>query len=266
MKTLALILGLACLNCHGEDDMGDIDKQYASKGGWQAGGLLTVGNAQSGVALQQSLKRAQVVTAQFACRPAQPAITEPNTIKAIATIRWSVSGSFITRQVNCVNGMSISAPADQFNIEIADASVLLVPHSGDPTYPASVQVTPGPRASFLGPPVLDPFFFELSPDLTPTRYFGEVGVGPGLFVRFPVPKEAGVILSMVQVAFVDLATTPPLSTSDYRILEIDPNKILSTYHNLGTWEPVRSGTEYIQVHNEHASESVVVSCIYGIDG
>lgn len=244
-----------------------IRTERASKKGWSTSGKITlVGNAvatgqprsRGSASLQVNFPKVGYYTIQFSITPiGNWAIDIVR--RAKATITWSVEGNSVRREIEVVDGTSISGTATAVNISIVDDSNVFFPVTADSVYVVSAQVTPGTRPTYGNsqPPML----------LPDTNNGLQVALPAATARTFDIPQQSGVN----QVFFYFSHENIPASLESVEINFIapgGPTEILArTFADLvvGQWVPLPPGTNDIIVENNSAA-AIRVLPIFGIEG
>jgi len=134
------VLATTTLSGNGEDDGDGGMRDSANnpteqvKGGWSQSGPLQQFFPNQRVKCQANLPYSQYYTVQFNVTPQDlPNVTDGSgppplivpyvfAYRAVATIRWSVEGNFVSRMVDVGNGNAISGPGQGFAISVQDLS------------------------------------------------------------------------------------------------------------------------------------------------
>src|SRR6185369_7586154 len=226
-------------------------------GGWAQGGIIRPGVTTDTVGLQATFPKAQTFTAQFSIEDRNTALLG-EVVGAIATLKWSINGQHVRRQVSCANGMSISGVAETVSISITDASFInpanLAQYTG---YHVSANVAPGTRPSQQQPPYLDTS--------------GTLGLASNILVagpssiNYPVPQDAGVIS-----VFTAISTTNHVPAPDNSIVVVQtttPGTRLKSYDpRQAEWVPIAPGCTNLLIEGGAAWLGSFVFPIFGIDG
>jgi hypothetical protein len=240
--------------------IGSTDK----KDGWSVSRILKSGDKNAVVSLQADFKQKPgIYTAQFSIVPIDPFVPPPPIvgyyapIQAEAEIDWAVEGNTIVRKVSVTNGLSISGPGQAVRIIVRDVTI----GDGTPSktlgqkYFASVNVTPGLRATDNIPPTLVP---EVSSTI----------IAPGTSIQVAVPQNSGVKSVLVAVASVSAV---PLPEQCVQVYQLGPSPViqpLAVYDPRAySFAPLVPGCNLLNIQNSGTSpDSIYVSVIWGIDG
>jgi hypothetical protein len=160
-----------------------------ARGGWSQSGLLQQLSSNLRVKCQANLPHSTLYTASFNVIPPAPRnilnidgdlVPYVFTYRAIATLKWSVEGSFVQRMIDIGNGTAISGPAQGFNIFVEDDTQTghtaqpifgtVAVTSGSPTIPFSIaeNLEVGDQLVFFGDP--SGIIYTIAEVVSPTTY------------------------------------------------------------------------------------------------
>lgn len=235
--------------------------------GWKnRGTLIANGNLSTSVAMTIDLSdQIQTHTVQFDGFNNDLNIGALPSITAVAQaeVLWSVGGVEIRRLVSVIDGLSISGAAQAVTVNIRDVTLnnINLPAA---TYSVGMTVVPGLRANTGQPPILR--VNGTNEAGTEFQFFG--GAAPGERCDWIVPSNAGVnsffvIARLTGAAGADMADTD-LSIELDSINTGDMMRFDASSRNL--WLPIFGGVRRIRVVNNHATRSMNLCVILGIDG
>jgi len=204
--------------------------------------------------MQADFPEAQYYTVQFAVE--QPSNVTPD---VIADLSWSVEGNTVRRRISIGNGTSISGCGAAIRVKVSDAT--LIGSTGIP-YNVSIQVSKGTR-----PNPGQPVFLRAVPNPgAPNPYF--IFIAPGGAAIIPIPNDAGVISADVEA--ISTLAIPTLSPNQVFVQQEDltfthPFKAYYPLIETG-FVPVFPTAANLKVTNLSATDTIAVSCLFGIDG
>ena len=163
----------------------------AEKSGWQQSGVLTTGDTVKSVTVQASLEESATYTVQFGINPPPPPVAPSlGVFDCQAEIMWKVNGALVRRLVSVGNGVSVSGPAQGFNVRAFDNTSNIFA-GGD--YTVQISVAKGNRPTTSNPPTL----------WTPVATVLAGGVGV-----VNIPQNAGVISAQVVLGVLAVGALP----------------------------------------------------------
>jgi hypothetical protein len=226
-----------------------------AKKGWSVAGELTTGLAAPTVSLQANFEPGDY-TIQFN-------LIMPNTggaainVRAVALVTWSVEGNQVTRRVNVGNGVSISGNAEGVRVVISDSSDLtFVPLSRIP-YVVAATITKGTRPSVEQPPKLYP---------RPGGRATYDTLAPAATIVYLIPADAGVISVFVSVAADPAGVNAPIPEQGVQVTQLGGTALAVYDPRASQFVPLAPGATQIAVTNMTAGQTIVVNCVFGIDG
>jgi hypothetical protein len=197
--------------------------------------------------------------------PPDPTIVLPtgsaSGVRCIAIVNFKAAGNQIQRILDIGSGVSISGNCDACDIKIQDQT-WTVQGMGALSYSVSCQITKGTRPATSLPPRL-----WSATSLTPPNN-GIFTILPGLSASVPVPQNAGV--TSVEIVAVDL-TTLTTGGSEQLFVTVD-HEVGAAFNKfyVPTLVPgfvaVNPGTQLVRITNHSTTDTVTVSCSWGIDG
>jgi hypothetical protein len=176
----------------------------------------------------------------------------------VAKVQWNVDGNSVTRQLNILDGASLTGLADSVSVDIFDETDYLY-ETGGFEYDVTTLISPGPRASSANPPT----YFPRN---------GAVDSYPGRFVLaaaattdIVIPRDAG--LTSVHIT-VSVNGAPAILTeadvavnfesfAGVTLKQWDPRFI--------EWVPIPSAAHTLELVNSSLSE-LVFGVTFGVDG
>lgn len=227
--------------------------RYSGSGGWSNFGTLTAGSQDNQVSLQCLFARAADYTVEFSVGNLDFASGEIAGIaNPVATIVWSVEGNDVRRQVNVVNGMSVTGVGQAVKVTIEDATTDATVFGNE--YSVSVQVSPGTRGSTRIQPFLVAEQGTISGvGLSPTPFL----LNPGQDVLVPIPSDAG-----IQAVYV--LTDAPVTTSVVNH-NVGPTSFNSYDPTVYKWVPLWPGTSAVDITNNDTTAHTY-AVYFGVDG
>lgn len=244
---------------------------YSGSGGWSASGTLATG-APDTVTLQAVFPQSDDYTVEFSFVPPIDS-AGGDIIEAafpVATIVWSVEGNSVRRQVNVVNGMSVTGVGQAVRIVISDET----PGGTGESYQVSVQVAKGTRGSTR----IQPFLVaESSADGTQAAPFF-VGPGGPTFLDIAIPQDAGiqdVFITVAPVASFGPGGTPvslvPGSILVWHVDSVSGNFYAQYDPTIfaGVWVPISPGADTIRLINNApvlTGPNAQFMVYFGVDG
>lgn len=216
-----------------------------SKGWSSSVGLIT--GQSSPASIQANFPDAEYKTIQFGVVPPDDGKSTSSVFDATAFISWSVEGNTVTRLISIGNGVSISAPAQAYNITITDKTPNLggTQVLGKP-YSITVNITPGSRPNSITPPIFKPVAraIVLAPAGSTAQFI-------------PAGAVAVMITAYDAVAFTNGNVTIDQITAG--------NALFMEYSALNQFMPLAGNAQQIRVTNQGAN-NVNVAFIFAIDG
>lgn len=226
------------------------------KDGWsQSGPLSGTGglSPSSNVTLQANFPESNDYTVQFGIVGPDES-SSAGARKTQAIITWTVEGNHITRQIDVVNGTSITGTAQAVHVDLVDLSTLSGGPAGSHEYTGSISVAKGSRPSVQQPPYLTGALASLNPG-------GDVS---GILV----PQGAGVISVKVEVVAQLIGTH--LNPDDVVVQFMASAVVLKQYSPLidDGWVPLPSGCTLIRFVSTIAVGTIgyILYPTFGIDG
>ena len=211
------------------------------------------------IVLQTELKEPGYYTLQFFLNARRDPLAPGITYRGKAEILWTVLGNTVRRVISVYSGAAISGAGGYVQVSLKDDSYSVFGGLSRQTYPASIILAKGTRASTPQPPVL---------------YDDEIVNGqrvpytsaPGSTLSIPVPDDSGVNQVLIQYAQLS-GTVAPVSPND--LVAQFSGGITTNQQNMeffNRWMPVPSGAEFLQLFNRSATETYRISPVWGVEG
>jgi len=208
--------------------------------------MFTQEPSQVGIGIQATFPEASNYTLQFGVIPPTGG---KGVYRCVATVIWKNEGNTLQRQIDVVNGASITGFGMGVTVSLAD----LTPDYGQGGVGSEYQVqqllTPGTRPSQDQPPRLQGTTEPLT-------------IAPASPATIAIPQNAGVISVYVNG---NSEGTDPIDLIG--VFESNATT-LSSFDDggLNKWVPVPAGATVLVLQNVDSSDSIAMSVIWGIDG
>jgi len=248
-----------------EDDM---SSGKILKAGWgQSGDLFTGGllvdavsgrirGSSRGVNLQDRIEHPQSITIQFNISKADA--------NCIARISSTVNGVEAIRQVNVIDGASVTLRGQAFSVVARDFTAPAI--STDVKYNVGILAAIGERAGYKQPPILAPLTFGTTFAGPFTSIIAsQIVVAPGATRFVQIPEDSGANSVYVTADPATVAAGYGFTVNHYTFA----GAIRRRYNPLTwpDWVPIAPGAFAIGLENSAASpDNVSFAVTFGIDG
>jgi hypothetical protein len=219
-------------------------------GNQSASGII-IPRTGSQVRFQPSLDMKGSYTLKFALEGPDE-IATPGIRRTIADVNWSLEGNWLHREIDVVNGASISGQCDAVDVTIRDTSL----GTSLGNYTVSVAIAEGVRPAMEQPPFLTGLGDSQGSGVFPPGAF---------FYQVPVPQNAGVISVYTTVSALVGTALDPKDVLVSQNSGIGQVKAYSPLLITG-WVPIASGVTSIFISGGPAVPGTLWSVVFGIDG
>ena len=224
-------------------------------GGWaQAGKLKTQAGSARGVTIQMPAaqeREAAMHTVQIDC----PNL--PSGAQAVATILFDVEGQATVRRVVSVgNGATLSGNADTVTASVQDDTPAGAAFPAGAEYDIQITIAPEVRP----------------PSSTPPTLYGCVAtlIAAGGNLELPIPQQCGAVSAVVvSASALQTAVAQVTVQQTYAQPAADPGvTVLCQYEALRPcgFVPFVGGPDTLKLINNDATNGVLVTVLWGIDG